>query len=148
MFKPCLLLMLLALLSSICFAQNKCGKILSYKVDVACDTIGTQQKDSIALQQCNHCKSWHYPSKAMVQKIISHMKVISTSEHHGLYADYPCSIHGVLLYNHKQYHYYLNAGGHVALVAVADKEDKLYLGCEKGEYDKYFLTTRFSRADY
>lgn len=148
MFKPCLLFILFTLLSSVCFAQNKCGKILSYKVDFACDTTAAKQKDSVALLQCNQCKSWGYPSKAMVHKIISHMKVISTSEHQWFYADYPCRISGDLLYNHKQYHYYLNAGGYVALVAVDDKSDQLYLGSEKGDYDKYFLTTRFSKKDY
>ncbi len=76
------------------------------------------------------------------------MQVISTSEHHWFYADYPCAVQGDLLYNHKQYHYYLNAGGYVVLTAADDKGDELYLGCGKGEYGKYFLTTRFSKADY
>lgn len=76
------------------------------------------------------------------------MKVISTLEHHWFYADYSCRINGDLLYNHKQYPYYLNAGGYVALVAIDDKENKFYLGCEKGDYDRYFLSTRFSKKDY
>lgn len=101
-------------------------EVLSYKLDTV----------------TNHkCDKWNYPTKNVLDVIISEMMPLTGEEHHGCYNNYSCSIEGIVIYKGKAYQYYLNAGGWIRLVS-SDYKIQFLLACDNKKYFKYFLSVK------
>ncbi len=131
-------LILMLSLSCILFMEctttrQKTNGVVSYKLQI---------EDGNSLK----CGNWNYPDSILIYNMLSNLREQNVYEIHDLFDTYSCRITGEIIFNGREYKYYLNAGGYITLEGNGEQ---LNYGCEEGmDCEEYFLSRKLTKEEW
>jgi|GEM_PF-2962989 len=107
-------------------------------------------KDSVITYQQwqtdeKQCKDWLVPDKNQVLQFLNEFEEIEGWVWNDCYGDWSCGAEGSLIFQEKQYHYTIDAGGWVILT---NKNTQRYFGCNNKKCWDIFPSESFCNEDW